>query len=143
MLFNGAFTVTVQLAVQLPTFAMIVVLPGALAVIVPSVPTVATDVEDEVHVTVLVSVVFVGLYVTLSFSVPPTFNVVEVLFRLMLFNGAFTVTVQLAVKLPTFAVMVAVPGALAVIVPSVPMVATDVAEEVQVTVFESVVFVGL
>ena len=143
MLAKGISTVTEQLAVNSPTLAVIVAVPGPLAVIVPSESMVATNVEDEVHVTSFESVVFVGLYVTLSFSVPPTFIEIEVLFKLIPFNGAFTVTVQLAVQLPTLAVIVVLPGALAVIVPSVPTVATDVVDEVQVTVFASVVLVGL
>ena len=54
---------------------------------------------------------------TVKVSVTPLFSVNEVLFNEIPVNGTFTVTLQLAVLLPTFAVMVVVPLFTAVIFP--------------------------
>jgi hypothetical protein len=76
-------TVTLQVAVLLPTLAVMVAVPAPLAVIVPFADTVATFRFDVVHVTVLLSVVLVGLYVTVSLSVLLCCKVKVLLFTLM------------------------------------------------------------
>ena len=67
---HGAFsTVTVQEADLLPAVAVMVAVPGATAVTLPLLSTVATDSLFEVHVTV--SVVSEGSTVATSVSVLP------------------------------------------------------------------------
>jgi hypothetical protein len=63
-------TVTVHVALMLPILAVIVALPFDLAVITP-LDTVATDVFEDVHDTVL-SVASVGLTVAVNVKVCPT-----------------------------------------------------------------------
>ena len=70
MCVQGAFsTVTVQVAVLSPAFAVMVAVPGATAVTLPVLSTVATDYLLEVHTTV--SVVSVGSTVAIRVSVLP------------------------------------------------------------------------
>ena len=57
----GAVTVTLQFAVFAPTFAVIVAVPAFTAVTFPLLSTFAIAVLLEVQVTVLLSVVSVGL----------------------------------------------------------------------------------
>ena len=66
-------TVSLQLAVLSPAFAVMVAVPSALAVTSPLLETVATAVFDEVHVTVL-SVALAGETVAVIVAVCPTSN---------------------------------------------------------------------
>ena len=114
----GFVTVTLHVAVLLPTFAVIVAVPAPTAVTFPP-DTVATLGFDVVHVTVLLSVVFDGVYATVNVLVPPFVNDNAVLFNVIFARGIFTgsgaVTVTLNVafneELSTaVAVIVAVPA---------------------------------
>ena len=141
--FGTGTTVTLQVAVFSPTAAVIVAVPGFTAVMVPSF-TVATVLSEEVHATVLSSVVSAGWYVTIRVSSWPTCSSVSVLFSEIDSSGfgtGTTVTLQVAAFLPTVAVIVAVPGFTAVMVPSFT-VATVLSEEVHATVLSSVVSAG-
>ena len=118
----GVFTVTVQLAVLLPSavFTIIVAVPAAFPVTTPF-DTVATFVFVLLHVTFLF-VALLGVTVAVRVSLFPTSIVVDVLFRFTPVTatiGVFTVTVQLAVLLPSavFTVIVAVPAAFPVTTP--------------------------
>ena len=105
-------TVTSHVASNLPILAVIVVVPSDLAVTVPASLTVAIFSSFDVHVTVVSSVVLLGLIVS--------FNVSEFLFLISRFCGAISidvictgsVTVILHVAFcpfAAFAVIVAVP----------------------------------
>ena len=141
--FGTGTTVTLQVAAFLPTVAVIVAVPGFTAVMVPSF-TVATVLSEEVHATVLSSVVSAGWYVTIRVSSWPTCSSVFALFSEIDSNGfgtGTTVTLQVAVFSPIFAVIVASPGFTAVIFPS-STVATISSEEVHATALSSVVSAG-
>ena len=133
-------TVTLQVAVLLPSFVLtvIVALPAAFAETTPEDETVATDVLLEDQVTVLF-VAFEGDTVAVRVCVSPTLIDSDVLFKLTLVTetvAAVTVTAQVAVLLPSLVltVIVALPAAFAVTTPEVETVATDVLLEDQVTV---------
>jgi len=121
---DGMPTATAQVAVlPLAVVAVIVAAPGALAVTVvvrlPSV-TVATLVLLLVQLT-LWSVALLGFMVAVRVSVLPIGMVVELLFRLTLATGTFTLTWHVAVlSAPALAVIVAVPGPTPVTVPVLP-----------------------
>ena len=128
-------TVTLQVAVLSPALAVMVAVPSLTAVILPS-STVATSVLSEVQVTAL-SVALSGLTVAVREISSPSVISSEVWSREMdvtATNFAFTVTAQVAVLPPAFAVMVAEPSFTAVTTPSFT-VATAVLEELQETVF--------
>lgn len=129
-------TVTVQLAVLLPSsvVTVIVAVPSALAVTNPVEETVATEVLLLVQVTFL----FVALEgYTVAVSVPVAFgaSVIEVLFKLTLVTGIVTVTEHVAFLLPSsvVTVIVVVPAPLAVTNPDAETVATEVLLLLQVT----------
>jgi hypothetical protein len=119
-LVRGMITVTAHLALILSftaDLAVMVVVPTLIAVIVPP-ETVATALLllDQSRP---VSVVSVGLYVTVRGEVSPTPKV-RVEGRLIPIRDTITVTVQLTLKLlfaVDVAVMVAVPPPIAVTVP--------------------------
>ena len=134
-----ALTVTEHVAVLPPSFVLtvIVAVPGVFAVTTPEDETVATEVLFEVQVTDL-SVAFEGLTVAVSVWLSPSVIVRLVLSRLTPVTDitfALTVTVHVAVLLPSFVltVIVAVPGVFAVTTPEDETVATVVLFEVQVT----------
>ena len=119
-----------QVAVLLPSsvVTVIVVVPAFKAVTLPS-TTVATDVLLLFHDTFLL-VALSGLTVAVKVIVSPSVNEAVVLSNDTLVTGytfATTVTLQVAVLAPSsvFAVMVAVPGAIAVTTPPL----TDATEE--------------
>lgn len=89
---DSCSTVTSHVAVLLPSavVTVIVALPAETAVTTP-LETVATDVFNDVQVTVLL-VAFSGATVAVKVSVAPTSSVVSVLFKLTPVT-AFTVTV--------------------------------------------------
>ena len=125
-----AVTMTSQLAVFPPSsvVAVIFTAPGALAVTLPSFVTVATVALLLVHETVLL-VAFSGETVAISVSASFTSKNSEFLLNdnpATAITGGFTVISQEAVKPPSavVTVIVAVPGALAVIVPWLSTVAT-------------------
>lgn len=127
------FTKTVQEAViPLTEVAVIVALPLDLAATVP-LETLATD-ESEVDQTIVGSA-FVGVTRAESVSVSSFHSSALVRFsEIDETSGRVTVTSQVAVlPFSVVAVIFAVPGATAVIVPS-ETVATESLEEVQVTV---------
>ena len=113
-------TVTVQVAVLSPAFAVMVAVPSAFAVTVPP-STVAISGLSLVHVTVL-SVALSGFTVAVRVAVFPAFSSRVVWFSSTLCTGTvagcpLTVTLQLALLPSAVAVMVAVPAALAVTLP--------------------------
>jgi len=127
------------------TVAVIVVVPVATGVALPKLPAVllmvATDVADEFQVAEVVR-----SWVVLSEKVPVTVNCWFVPVAMLGFVGEtvrdtsvadVTVRVVVTETLPDVAVMVAVPVAMAVALPLLPvvllMVATDEADELQIT----------
>ena len=127
-------TVTVHLADLSPAFAVIVAVPALTAFTLPFV-TVATEVFDEVQVTVL-SVAFSGMTVAVRTASSPSVSSSSDLSNHIEVTGmtfAWTVTAHVAVLSPAFAVIVVVPALRAFTLPSVT-VATDASEVVQVTV---------
>ena len=115
-------TVTVQLAVLLPSavLTVMVAFPAPLAVTVPLL-TVATFEFEVVQLTVLF-VALLGVTVAVKEDVLPVVSERLVLFRetpVTLTTGSVTITVQLAVLLPSavLTVIVALPAPLAVTVP--------------------------
>ena len=143
-------TVTVQVAVLLPCFvvAVIVASPAPIAVTVPSEETVATVSSLEDHVTVL-SVALSGETVAVNTAVWSFSKVNEVLSKETLVTATVsvsfvTVTVQVAVLLPSFVVtvMVALPSLTALTVPVEETVAIVSSLEDHVTVL-SVAFSGV
>ena len=123
----GAVTVTAQVAVLPPSVVVTVIVaePAATAVTLPLASTVATEVLSLDQETVL-SVASVGLTVATRVVVPSTSSAKVVLSNETLVTatvdgaGAVTVTVQVAVLLPSLVVtvIVVVPAATAVTVPS-------------------------
>ena len=125
-------TVTEQVAVLSPAFAVIVADPNLIAVTTPSL-TVTTLASEVLQFTVL-SVAFEGLTLAVRVSVSPTFRDVLVLLRVTLVTGvAITVIEHVALWSPALAVMMAVPTLMAVTTPLFT-VTTDASEVVQVTV---------
>ena len=127
-------TVTAQVAIFSPAFAVMVAVPAVTAVTLPSF-TVATAAFEELQVTVL-SVASSGFTVAVSVYSPPSVSSNFVLSKVMEVTATvafLTVTAQIAVFSPAFAVMVAVPAFTAVTLPSFT-VATAAFEELQVTV---------
>jgi len=129
-----ALTVTVQVAVLLPSavVTVMVAVPTALAVTFPLPSTVATLVLLELHVTFWL-VALDGSIIGERVSSPPTARVMLVLFSDTPVTGigvAFTVTVQVAVLFPSavVTVIVAVPTAMAVTVPLVTVAAAVLLE---------------
>ena len=119
--------------------AVMVAVPGDLAVTMPSLLTVAIDVLLDLQVTVLL-VALVGRMVAVSCKVFPLFNSALVSFReieVARTTCGLTVTAQEAVRLvPSFvlAVIVAEPGAIAVTLPLLLTVAMLLLLVDQVTV---------
>ena len=70
----GAFTVTLQLILKLPTAPHTSTVPGAIAVTNPSESTFATDVSLLYQNTDLSSVVFTGSNAAANVNVSPTFS---------------------------------------------------------------------
>ena len=107
-------TVTLQVALNPPSLvlAVIVAVPLPFAVTFPAEDTVATEVLEEVHVTVL-SEAFSGLTVATSVVVLPLSKVTEDLFNVIPSTGVLTVTLHVALNPPSLVlhVMVAVPVA--------------------------------
>ena len=131
---GSAVTVTLHLADLSPAFAVMTAVPALIPFTLPLF-TVATAVLEEVQVTVL-SVALSGLTVAVRVSSWFTLRDRLVLFRVtdVTATVAFvTVTLQVAVLLPAFAVIVAVPALTPFTLPSLT-VAMAVLEEVQVTV---------
>jgi hypothetical protein len=125
---GAAVTVTVQVAVLLPSsvLTVIVALPTDTPVTVQVKPfdeTVATAVLLLLHVTFLF-VVLAGVMVAVNASVPPTVIVKDGIGKIMLIT--LTVTVQVAEKPPStvVTVIIAVPEATAVTVPFNPLADT-------------------
>ena len=133
---TGTFTVTVQLAVLLPSTVVTVILadPAPIAVTTPSASTVATEVFELLQVTSLL-VAVVGLIVAVRVPVEPLDRDSVVLLRETPVTGTVTVTVQVAVLEPSavVTVIVAVPAVTAVTLPSESTVATEVLELFHVT----------
>ena len=129
------FTVTTHCTDIPPAVAVIVAVPTPFAVTVP-LDTVATEVLELLHVTVL-SVAFVGATVAVRVSEVPFTRLKVVLFKVTPVTATLlTVTVQVAVTpLPSWAVavIVAVPALTPVTTPLELTVATDVLELDQVT----------
>ena len=128
-------TVTLQVAVLSPAFAVMVAVPSLTAVILPP-STVATAVSDDDHVTVL-SVASSGLTVAVIVSESPSVRVSSVLeseTELTSMTFAETVTAHDAVKPPStvLTVIVADPALTAVTLPLLT-VATDLSLLSQVT----------
>jgi hypothetical protein len=138
-------TASVALADMLPDVAVIVVEPTATGVVSPFEPAVllmaATDVADELQVTVVVR-----FCVDPSEYVPVAVNCWVVPSAMLGLDGVITrdtsvagvtVSVALADMLPDVAVIVVEPAATGVASPFepvvLPIVATDVADELQVT----------
>ena len=97
-------------------FAVIVAVPALTAVTLPF-DTVATLLLEVLHVTVLLAALE-GVIVALIVSLVPFIKVSDVLESFTLDTGVVTVTLQDAVlPLFVFAVMVAVPGPIAVTLP--------------------------
>ena len=112
-----------------------VVVPPPTAVTFPLLLTVATDVLELLHVTVLLSVVSVGNTVAVSVWLAPFSKVKELLSRFILLIGTWTVILQVAFTLFPFLaahVMVAVPPPTAVTTPVDETVATSAFEVVHV-----------
>lgn len=133
----AATTVSVDVSDKAPNVAVIVVWPAATVVTKPAVLTVATDAEDELQVTPLLrSELEPSLYVAVATycwlipipSVCPT-GVTEI--ETMV--GAVTVRVVVPETPLKLAWILVEPAVAALAMPPVLMVATDVAEEVQVT----------
>ena len=83
-------TSTLHSAVFSPTLAVIVASPLEIPLISPLLTlTIELSLDDQI--TVLSSVVFIGLYITVKSSYSPTFIVVLVLFKLIDLRGLFTV----------------------------------------------------
>ncbi len=106
--------------------------PLPTPVTVPSAATVATSVFEDVQVTLL-SVASSGFTVVVRRRTSPASISKDVRLRVMDSTGTVTVTSQVALTDPAVAVIVAVPAATAVTVPSESTVATSVFEDVQVT----------
>jgi hypothetical protein len=143
-----AVTVTVQVAVLLPSVVVtvIVAVPAATPVTLPLDDTVATDVSLDFQVKLL-SVALDGLTVAVSASLEPaTKDKVDLLSVIPVTEtvAAVTVTVHVVVLLPSVVVtvIVAVPAAIPVTLPVDETVATAVLLDVQVTLW-SVAVVGL
>ena len=118
-------TVTLQVALESPAWAVMVAVPLATAVTFPLESTVALDVSLLVQVTVL-SVAFSGRTVAVSVSDAPIISTSSVLLRETDITGTMlTVTTQMAAASPALAVMVVMPAATAVTLPSASTVATS------------------
>lgn len=135
----GALTVTEQLAVFEPSavVTVMVAVPALTAVTFPEVLTVATDVFEDFQLTFLFVAVN-GETVAVRVSDAPSVRVNVDLFRLTPVTetvAALTVTVQLAVFVPSsvVTVIVAVPALTAVTLPVLLTVATDVFDDLQLT----------
>ena len=137
------FTVTVPL---ISGFALLVIVttawPSAFAVTIPFSSTLATSALSEANVTVLSDVVSEGFNVYFTSAVWFFTRSITSFSGVILSSGASTVTLHVAVKLPTFAVITALPVFTAVTFPSPSTVATVLSEELQLTVLSSVVFSG-
>ena len=113
-----------------PTFAVIIAVPSAFAVTIPSL-SIETILSSELdHSIVLSSVVFSGSNITFNFSDSETFNSKSFLSIVIVFNGiSFTVISHVALNSfspsLTVAVIVASPSFMAVSFPSSLTVTTD------------------
>ena len=132
---TGTVTVTAQVAVLLPSavFTVMVAEPPANAVTLPFESTVATEVFELVHVTLLF-LASLGVIVAVNVSVDPFASERLVLFRLTPVTGTVTVTEQVADFPPATAVIVADPPPTAVTLPFESTVATEAFELAQATV---------
>jgi hypothetical protein len=112
-----------------------VAVPGAIAVTLPELSTVATR-TLLLHQCLLVLVALAGLIVADKVSVPPINNVAEVLFNVTPVTGTTTLTTQAAILPPSAVVtrIIASPGAMAVTLPLPSTIATFVLLLLQVTV---------
>ena len=123
-----ATTFIVIVELTSPQVTVIIASPTPTAVTLPSASTVATELSDEVNVT-LGFVVVDGLTVTTSFVLSPARKVdVDTFISTLSAGVASTVTAQVADTLPQVAVMVAVPTATAVTLPLASIVATFASE---------------
>ena len=112
-------TVTEHVADLSPALAVMAAVPSAMAVTRPDASTVAMEVFELLHVTVL-SVALSGLTVATSVSLSPSFRDKDVLFSAIDVTGTtkgFTCTLQVAVLSPAWAVMSAAPSFRAVTSP--------------------------
>ena len=130
-------TVRVMLTEILPEVAVMVAVPGAMAMARPLLLTVATDVFDELQVTcVAISWLVPSEYVPMAANCWATPTGMIGLAGVTAKEervAEVTVRAVLAEIPPEAAVMVAVPAATAVAMPLLLIVATDVFEELQVT----------
>jgi hypothetical protein len=130
-------TVRVAFPEVAPEVAVMVVIPGAMAVAKPLLSTAATDVLDELQMTcVVMSKLLPSEYVpeAVNCGVNPIGMLGLAAVTDMEDKVALvTVRVLLPEVVPEVAVMVAVPGAMAVARPLLSTVATDVLDELQMT----------
>ena len=134
-----AATVTVHVAVfPLEEDAVMVAVPALTAVTSPYAETAATDSSDDVHVTVI-SVAFSGRILAVKVAVSPSIKLREVsLIEIPVTSTMLAATVTLQVAVIPFeevAMIFAEPAFTAVTSPFADTVATDVSEDVHVTVF--------
>ena len=121
-------TVSAQVAVSFPTFAVIVALPSFNAVTLPFASTVATLLSLLSHVTALLSVVSAGSYFTDNVFEVPFFNVRVAGSTVIFFNGLFTVIFTLSLLPAAVAVIVAFPTPTASTLPFESTVTTSLLE---------------
>ena len=96
------WTETLQVAVLFPALADIVAAPSLTAVIMPFLSTVATDADDDDHVTDLSSASF-GYTVALNLVVCPSSREMDVLSNTIDVTGVVTETEPVADLSPTLA----------------------------------------
>ena len=134
---TGTVTVTLQVAVLLPSFVFTVMVaePALTAFTTPAEVTVATFVLEDVQVTTLF-VASDGAMVAFSVDVLPFAMLSVFALRETPVTGTVTVTLHVAVLLPSFvfAVIVAVPAPIPSTTPAEVTVATFVFDEDHVTV---------
>ena len=131
---NFFSTVTSQVAVFSPALAVMVAIPGFKVFTLPA-STVATEASEVLQVT-LGSVASAGRTVADNTASSPSTRVKAVLYKAMELTGMnffSTVTSQVAVFSPAFAVMVALPGVSVFTFPA-STVATEASEVLHVTV---------
>ena len=108
--------VTIQLTVTSSADAVIMDVPSETAVMVPLESIVATEVLSEDHV-IVGFVASEGIMVAVSEYCSPSVSVKSCWLNTMDVTGTTTVTMQVAVKSPAEAMIVAFPPAIAVITP--------------------------
>ena len=135
--FSGVVTVTVQVSVYPPSFAVTVItaVPFETAVTLPVLSTAAMEglLEDQ---TTVWSEAVSGTKLTVRYDVSPLIKLSESVFRCTSTKGVDTLTIQVSVYPPSrvVAVIVAVPLETAVTLPALSTVATAVFELFHVTV---------